>query len=89
MAGIIDIETVKENEDGSADYTFHLDSDARRLLAEEGLKLVMHCAAAKLDIQLVYDFILDHLRYNQDEEDSPPVSPKDVWNNGDGSELFE
>lgn len=88
-AGIIGVETVEEHEDGSATFKFHMDADVRGLLAEEGLKLVMYCAAAKMDIQLVYDFILDHLRYTQEEEDSPPVSPKDVWKNGDGSELFE
>jgi hypothetical protein len=29
---------------------------------------VMYCAAAKMDMQLVYDFIEDHIRYNKDEE---------------------
>ena len=67
-AAIIGVETVKENEDGSADYEFHMDAHARGLLAEEGLKLVLYCAAAKMDIQLVYDFIVDHIRYNEDEE---------------------
>ena len=80
--GIIGVETVKENEDGSADYTFHFDGHARGLLAEEGLKLVLYCAAAKMDMQLVYDFIEDHIKYNKDErfdeygnygENNPPV----------------
>ena len=65
--GLIGVETVKENEDGSADYTFHFDTHARKLLAEEGLKLVLYCAAAKLDIQTVYDFIEDHVREMRDE----------------------
>jgi len=67
MVGMIGVETVKENEDGSADYTFQLDAHARGLLAEEGLKLVLYCAAAKLDIQVVYDFITDHMEYERDE----------------------
>ena len=67
MMGMIGVETVKENEDGSADYTFHFDAHARGLLAEEGLKLVLYCAAAKLDIQIVYDFITDHMEYERDE----------------------
>jgi len=67
MVGMIGVETVKENEDGSADYTFHFDAHARGLLAEEGLKLVLYCAAAKLDIQVVYDFITDHMEYERDE----------------------
>ena len=66
-AGIIGVESVKEHEDGSADYVFHFDAHARGLLAEEGLKLVLYCAAAKLDLQLVYDFIEDHMRYENDE----------------------
>ena len=66
-AGLIGVETVEEHEDGSATYKFHFDSHARGLLAEEGLKLVLYCAAAKLDIGLVYDFIEDHMRYENDE----------------------
>jgi len=69
MTGVIGVETVKENEDGSADYVFHFDAHARGLLAEEGLKLVLYCAAAKLDMGVVYDFIEDHIRYNKDEWD--------------------
>ena len=56
-AGILGVETVEEHEDGSATYKFHMDAHARGLLAEEGLKLVIYCAAAELDIQEVYDWI--------------------------------
>jgi hypothetical protein len=66
-AGIIGVEQVEEHEDGSATYQFHMDGHARGLLAEEGLKLVLYCAAAKLDMQVVYDFIEDHMRYENDE----------------------
>ena len=66
-AGLIGVEQVEEHEDGSATYMFHFDAHARGLLAEEGLKLVLYCAAAKLDIGLVYDFIEDHMRYENDE----------------------
>jgi hypothetical protein len=65
-AGIIGVEQVKEHEDGSATYNFHMDAHARGLLAEEGLRLVLHCAAAQLDVQLVYDFINDHINYEKD-----------------------
>jgi len=61
-AGIIGVETVEEHEDGSATYSFHMDAHARGLLAEEGLKLVLHCAAAKMDMQVVYDFIEEHIK---------------------------
>ena len=82
-AGIIGVETVEEHEDGSATFKFHMDAHARGLLTEEGLKLVMYCAAAKLDMGVVYNFIEDHIRYNKDErfdeygnygENNPPVS---------------
>ena len=84
-AGIIGVETVEEHEDGSATFKFHMDAYARGLLVEEGLKLVMYCAAAKLDMGVVYDFIEDHIRYNKDErfdeygnygENNPPVGDK-------------
>jgi len=65
--GMIGVETVEEHEDGSATYQFHMDADVRGLLAEEGLKLVLYCAAAKLDMQIVYDFITDHMEYYKDE----------------------
>jgi hypothetical protein len=65
--GVLGVETVEEHEDGSATYQFHMDAHARGLLAEEGLRLVLYCAAAKLDLQVVYDFIEDHIRYEKDE----------------------
>ena len=67
-AGIIGVETVEEHEDGGATFKFHMDAHARGLLTEEGLRLVLYCAAAKLDMGLVYDFIVDHMEYNKDEE---------------------
>ena len=65
-AGLIGVEQVEEHEDGSATYQFHVDDNCRTLLQEEGLKLVLYCAAAKLDIQVVYDFIEDQIK--QDTE---------------------
>ena len=67
MTGMIGVETVDEHEDGSATYQFHVDEHCRSLLQEEGLKLVLCCAAANLDIQVVYNFIEDHIRNNKDD----------------------
>ena len=67
MTGMIGVEQVEEHEDGSATYEFRMDEKCRNLLQEEGLRLVLYCAAAKLDIGLVYDFIEDHIRYETDE----------------------
>ena len=66
-SGMIGVEQVEEHEDGSATYQFHLDNNCAKLLQEEGLKLVLYCAAAKLDLQVVYDFIEDHIKYQKDE----------------------
>ena len=65
--GRIGVETIEVHEDGSATYQFHMDEECRKLLTEEGLKLVLYCAAAKMDIQLIYDFIEDHIREMADE----------------------
>jgi hypothetical protein len=56
-SGMMGVETVEEHEDGSATYSFQMDSNCRGLLSEEGLKLVLYCAAANLDMQEVYDWI--------------------------------
>ena len=64
--GMLGIETVEEHEDGSATYSVHMDEYTRKLLAEEGLKLTLYCAAAELDMQIVYDFIEDHIEYNKE-----------------------
>ena len=61
------VETVDEHDDGSATFTVKLDEGVRETLASEGLKLILYCAAANMDLQLVYDFIEDHLRYESDE----------------------
>ena len=61
------VETVDEHDDGSATFTVKLDEGVREDLASEGLKLVLYCAAAKMDLQSVYDFIEKHIRHEKDE----------------------
>lgn len=61
------VETVDEHDDGSATFTVNLDEGVKESLASQGLKLVLYCAAADMDLQLVYDFIEDHIRYEKDE----------------------
>ena len=67
MTGLIGVEQVEEHEDGSATYKFHMDADVRGLLAEEGLKLLLYCAAAKLDMGLVYDWIESQMEKDDDK----------------------
>jgi len=83
--GMIGVETVEEHEDGSATYQFHMDAHARGLLAEEGLKLVLYCAAAKLDMQIAYDFIEDHIKYEKDECKFGDVNDKERAKVNNGS----
>lgn len=63
--GRIDIEDVEEHDDGSATFTVQLDDDVREHLASEGLKLVLYCAAAQMDIQKVYDFIEENMNLTE------------------------
>lgn len=46
-----------EHEDGSATYKVHMDEKARDHLCEEGLKLVLYCAAYDVDLGDLYDWI--------------------------------
>ena len=71
MVDVIGVASVEDHDDGSATFTVVVDESARSSLANEGLKLILYCAAANMDVQLVYDFIEDHIRYNKDEEIRP------------------
>jgi hypothetical protein len=46
-----------EHEDGSATYKVRMEEKARDQLVEEGLKLILHCAAYDADLGDVYDWI--------------------------------
>jgi hypothetical protein len=46
-----------EHEDGSATYKIQMEEKARDQLVEEGLKLILHCAAYDVDLGDVYDWI--------------------------------
>jgi hypothetical protein len=69
--GTIGIESVEEHEDGSATYQLHMDGYAQAMLIEEGIKFIMHCAAAKMDIADVYDWILSHMPEEEPEAKLP------------------
>lgn len=58
-----------ENEDGSATYSFDLDQKAQSGLTKLGLELSLYCAASKVDIQEVFDYIL-WLGKSRDMEES-------------------
>lgn len=54
----IGVEEVKENEDGSATYTFIMDESATKNLTEIGLKFILYCGVARVDIQDALDWVL-------------------------------
>ena len=66
--GVIGVESVQEHEDGSATYQLHMDGYAQAMLIEEGIKFILHCAAAKVDIADVYDWILTQVPAEEEED---------------------
>lgn len=46
-----------EHEDGSATYKVQMDDKARDHLCQEGLKLVLYCAAYEVDLGDLYNWI--------------------------------
>lgn len=46
-----------EHEDGSATYKLEMDEKARDHLVEEGIKLILYCAAYDVDLADVYSWI--------------------------------
>jgi hypothetical protein len=55
LVGIIGVEEVKENKDGSATYTFHFDDDTKSQLAKLGIEFILYCAAYGWDMQDALD----------------------------------
>ena len=68
--GTIGIQSVEEHEDGSATYQLHMDAQSQALLIEEGIKFILHCSAAKVDISDVYDWILSHMPAEEEEPEA-------------------
>ena len=56
-----------EHEDGSATYKIHMDDKARDHLCEEGLKLVLYCAAYDVDLGDLYDWIESQVKSEETE----------------------
>ena len=54
------VEKREEHEDGSATYTFQIEDRTRELLVQEGLRFVLTCAAAKLDIEYALEILMSY-----------------------------
>ena len=67
---LIKLEEVKEHENGDATYVFDMTDAAEKSVMQEGLKLLLFCGVAKVDLQDVYDWILaqEDIRPMTDEE---------------------
>ena len=76
MTGMIEVKDIKINEDGGATYTFDLDEKASGLAQEEGLKLLLYCGLTKVDLDDVYNWILDNWILDQDK--TPPKAPESI-----------
>ena len=70
--GYIGLEHIEEHEDGGATYKLHMDAKAQAMVIEEGMKFIVHCAAAKMDIGDVYDWILSHMPPEEEPEAKLP-----------------
>ena len=55
------VKEVEENEDGSAEVTFLMDDKTKDVLVEEGLRFILTCAAAKLDIEYALQILMNYM----------------------------
>ena len=69
--GVIGVESVQEHEDGGATYQLHMDDKAQAMVIEEGIKFILHCAACKMDIADVYDWMLSQMPPEEPEAKLP------------------
>ena len=58
--GLIGIEEVETHEDGGATFRFHLDDNAKQAVINEGIKILMLCAAYQVDVADVCSWIESH-----------------------------
>ena len=61
------VEKVVEHEDGSATYTFDMSNDTRDMFVDEGVRLILMCAAAGISVEDAFDMLHDIAESNLDE----------------------
>lgn len=66
----IGIEDVKENEDGGATYTFQMSDDVAKDMQALGLKLILHCGVMQVDLQDVFNWILEQGKEEENATDN-------------------
>jgi hypothetical protein len=67
-SGTIIVEEVKEHDDGSATYTMLMDNQSRQFVINEGIRLIFSCAAYRVDLEDVYDWIASHKQEEKNDE---------------------
>ena len=70
---MLKLEEVEHHENGDATYKFDMSEEVAKDVAELGLKLMLYCGVAKVDLQDVYDWILA-------QQDKPKQeTPDTIW----------
>lgn len=54
------VEKVVEHEDGSATYTFDMSNETKDMFVNDGIRFVLTCAAAKLDIEYALEILMNY-----------------------------
>ena len=67
MMYTMDLLDIEEDEEGNATYTFKVDEESAVFLTELGMKLILHCAVTRVDLQEVFDYILSKMEGEEDE----------------------
>lgn len=63
---LIELVETRENEDGSAVYTFDLSEDVNRMCGELGLKLLLWCGVCQIGPEQAFETIFEvHGKYDE------------------------
>ena len=64
---MIELEEVEHHENGDATYKFDMNEEGAKNVAEIGLRLMLYCGVAKIDVNDVFGWILSHADGGKDE----------------------
>lgn len=64
---MIKLEEVEHHENGDATYKFDMNQEGGKDVAALGLKLLLYCGVAKVDVENVFGWILSHAEGGKDE----------------------
>ena len=64
---MLKLEEVEHHENGDATYKFDMNERVAKDVAALGLKLLLYCGVAKVDVEDVFGWILSHSEGGKDE----------------------